>query len=139
MNTHFHCRVNIHEKYLLSRNRYRASSGRHIVGWEDDGKIIVDEVFRFKNGVKTQCGHLVWDIDSLFKNVKKGIKRALSKYPQLQSLAIDTWGVDYVLMTENRPFMPCLAYRDSHIKSVINEVHFYRRGILSRNVGRGGG
>ena len=100
-----------------------ASSGRHIVGWEEDGKIITKEVFRFPNGTKTQCGHLVWDIDNLFKNVKKGIKRALSKYPQIQSLAIDTWGVDYVLMTDSGPFMPCLAYRDSRTKSVIDEVH----------------
>lgn len=110
------------KKYYLAID-IGASSGRHIVGWEEDGKIITEEVFRFPNGTKTQCGHLVWDIDNLFKNVKKGIKRALSKYPQIQSLAIDTWGVDYVLMTESGPFMPCLAYRDSRTKSVIDEVH----------------
>ena len=110
------------KKYYLAID-IGASSGRHIVGLEDDGKIITEEVFRFPNGTKTQCGHLVWDIDNLFKNVKKGIKRALSKYPQIQSLAIDTWGVDYVLMTESGPFMPCLAYRDSRTKSVIDEVH----------------
>lgn len=100
-----------------------ASSGRHIVGWEEDGIIKTDEVFRFKNGVKTQYGHLEWDIDSLFRNVKKGLKRALSKYPRIESLSIDTWGVDYVFMTGDRPFMPCLAYRDSRTKSVIDEVH----------------
>ncbi len=110
------------KKYYLAID-IGASSGRHIVGWEEDGKIITEEVFRFPNGTKTQCGHLVWDIDNLFKNVKKGIKRALPKYPQIQSLAIDTWGVDYVLMTESGPFMPCLAYRDSRTKSVIDEVH----------------
>ena len=110
------------KKYYLAID-IGASSGRHIVGCEEDGKIITEEVFRFPNGTKTQCGHLVWDIDNLFKNVKKGIKRALSKYPQIQSLAIDTWGVDYVLMTESGPFMPCLAYRDSRTKSVIDEVH----------------
>lgn len=109
-------------KYYLAID-IGASSGRHIVGLEEDGLIKTDEVFRFPNGMKTQCGHLVWDIDSLFRNVKKGIKRALSKYPQIQSLAIDTWGVDYVLMTGDRPFMPCLAYRDSRTKSVIDEVH----------------
>ena len=110
------------KKYYLAID-IGASSGRHIVGLEEDGKIITEEVFRFPNGTKTQCGHLVWDIDNLFKNVKEGIKRALSKYPQIQSLAIDTWGVDYVLMTESGPFMPCLAYRDSRTKSVIDEVH----------------
>ena len=100
-----------------------ASSGRHIVGREEDGKIITEEVFRFPNGTKTQCGHLVWDIVGLFKNVKKGIRRAFAKYPQIESLAIDTWGVDYVLMTKDGALMPCLAYRDSRTNSVIDEVH----------------
>lgn len=100
-----------------------ASSGRHIVGWEEDGAIKTDEVFRFPNGTKVQCGHLVWDIAGLFKNVKKGIRRAFAKYPQIESLAIDTWGVDYVLMTKDGALMPCLAYRDSRTNSVIDEVH----------------
>lgn len=110
------------KKYYLAID-IGASSGRYIVGWEDDGKIIVDEVFRFKNGVKTQCGHLVWDIDSLFKNVKLGIKRALKKYPKIRSLAIDTWAVDYVIINEGEPFMPCLSYRDNRTEAVIGEVH----------------
>ena len=100
-----------------------ASSGRHIVGREEDGKIITEEVFRFPNGTKTQCGHLVWDIDSLFKNVKLGIKRALKKYPGIRSLAIDTWGVDYVIISGDKPFMPCLSYRDMRTEAVIDEVH----------------
>lgn len=69
------------EKYYLAID-IGASSGRHIVGWEEGGAIKTEEVFRFSNGTKTKCGHLVWDIDSLFKNVKKGIKRAFLKYPQ---------------------------------------------------------
>lgn len=85
-----------------------ASSGRHIVGWEEDGAIKTDEVFRFPNETKVQCGHLVWDIVGLFKNVKKGIRRAFAKYPQIESLAIDTWGVDYVLMTKDGALMPCI-------------------------------
>ena len=100
-----------------------ASSGRHIVGWEEHGKIITDEVFRFPNGTKNSGGHLVWNVDCLFKNVKLGIKRALSKYPKICSLAIDTWAVDYVIMNGDRPFMPCLSYRDMRTEAVIDEVH----------------
>lgn len=110
------------KKYYLAID-IGASSGRHIVGWEEDGAIKTDEVFRFPNGTKVQCGHLVWDIVGLFKNVKKGIRRAFAKYPQIESLAIDTWGVDYVLMTKDGALMPCLAYRDSRTNSVIDEVH----------------
>lgn len=100
-----------------------ASSGRHIVGWEEDGKIITDEVFRFPNGTKKSGGHLVWNVDCLFKNVKLGIKRALKKYPKICSLAIDTWAVDYVIINGHEPFMPCLSYRDNRTEAVIDEVH----------------
>ena len=110
------------KKYYLAID-IGASSGRHIVGWEEDGAIKTDEVFRFPNGTRVQCGHLVWDIVGLFKNVNKGIRRAFAKYPQIESLAIDTWGVDYVLMTKDGALMRCLAYRDSRTNSVIDEVH----------------
>ena len=100
-----------------------ASSGRHIVGWEEDGKIVTNEVFRFPNGTKNSGGHLVWNVDCLFKNVKLGIKRALKKYPEIRSLAIDTWGVDYVIINGEEPFMPCLSYRDMRTEAVIDEVH----------------
>ncbi len=100
-----------------------ASSGRHIVGWRENNEIHTDEVYRFPNGTKTQYGHLVWDIESLFKNVKNGIKVALEKYPQIKSLAIDTWGVDYVLITNSGELTPCLAYRDNRTQTVIDEVH----------------
>lgn len=100
-----------------------ASSGRHIVGWEEDGKVVTDEVFRFPNGTKNSGGHLVWNVDCLFKNVKLGIKRALKKYPKIRSLAIDTWAVDYVIINGHEPFMPCLSYRDNRTEAVIDEVH----------------
>ena len=83
-----------------------ASSGRHIVGWEEDGKIVTDEVFRFPNGAKNVEGHLEWDIESLFSSVKLGIGHALKKYPHICSLAIDTWAVDYVIMRGEHGIVP---------------------------------
>lgn len=100
-----------------------ASSGRHIVGWFENNEIKTDEVYRFPNGTKKQNGRLVWDIKSLFENVKQGIKAAFKKYPSIKSLAIDTWGVDYVLLTNNGSLMPCFAYRDNRTETDINEVH----------------
>ena len=100
-----------------------ASSGRHIVGWRENNEIKTDEVFRFPNGTKRQNNCLVWDTDSLFENVKKGIKAAIKKYGQIKSLAIDTWGVDYVLVNRIRSLSPCFAYRDSRAETVIDEVH----------------
>ena len=66
-----------------------ASSGRHIVGWLENNEIKTDEVYRFKNGTKNQNGHLIWDINSLFDNVVKGIRTALKKYLEIKTLAID--------------------------------------------------
>lgn len=100
-----------------------ASSGRHIVGSSDGGNIKTDEVYRFPNGVKKENGHLVWDVDELFENVVKGIRAALNKYSDIKSLAIDTWGVDYVLMDGDKEIYPCYAYRDSRTEKVIDKVH----------------
>ena len=99
-----------------------ASSGRHIVGWMEDGEWKTDEVYRFPNGVTELDGHLVWDIEKLVENVKTGTDLARTKY-DLTSLAIDTWGVDYVLMKGEEEVLPCYAYRDSRTEAVIPEVH----------------
>ncbi len=104
-----------------------ASSGRHIVGWIDNGEIKTDEVFRFPNGVKKENGHLVWDIHALFDYVKQGISSAFKKYPKIESLAIDTWGVDYVLLKGDKEVLPCYAYRDDRTKLSVGQVH----GIIS--------
>lgn len=100
-----------------------ASSGRHIVATVFDGKITTSEVYRFKNGVKTSNEHLIWDIEYLFGEVKNGIKAAFSEYEKIESLAIDTWGVDYVLLNGNTPITPCFSYRDNRTESIIKEVH----------------
>lgn len=108
-------------KYCLAID-LGASSGRHIVGYKDNNEIITEEVYRFENGVKQIDGHLTWDIDYLFNEVKKGIKIAFSKY-QIKSLSIDTWGVDYVLMKDDEVVYPVYAYRDNRTLDIIDEVH----------------
>lgn len=100
-----------------------ASSGRHIIGYEKDGYLITDEVYRFSNGVKKKGNHLVWDIESLYSQVLIGIKKAFEKYKSIESLAIDTWGVDYVILTDNGYLKPCLSYRDARTSEAINQVH----------------
>ena len=67
-----------------------ASSGRHIVGWWEDGQLKTREMYRFKNGVSEKDDHLVWNTEHLLNEVKKGIDVVLESYP-LQSLSIDTW------------------------------------------------
>ena len=100
-----------------------ASSGRHIVGWLEDGELRTKEVYRFPNGVEMLDGHLTWNIRKLFSNVVMGIRKAFEEFPQIESLSIDTWGVDYVLLKGDEEVYPCHAYRDSRTEAVIPEVH----------------
>ncbi len=100
-----------------------ASSGRHIIGWMEDGKLRTEEVYRFPNGVQEQDGHLVWPIDALEREVRLGIYAAMVKYPCIATLSIDTWGVDYVLLKGDEPVLPVYAYRDSRTEAVIPKVH----------------
>ncbi len=100
-----------------------ASSGRHLIGYLEDGILKTDEVYRFPNGVVKENGHLVWDIDALYGNVVEGIRRSFSKYPAICSLSIDTWAVDYVLLSNDTPILPCYSYRDLRTQEVIEQVH----------------
>ena len=110
------------QKYYLAID-IGASSGRHIVGWREDGEIRTKEVYRFPNGVREENGSLVWDVEALLREVKNGIQAAKAEYLSIQSLSIDTWGVDYVLLRGDEEVLPVYAYRDSRTEAVIPKVH----------------
>jgi len=100
-----------------------ASSGRHILGEMKNGRLETTEVYRFENGFKEQNGTLIWDIEKLTSDVVNGIAecKKLGKIPE--TVAIDTWGVDYVLFdNENKEILPCVSYRDSRTAAAVNEV-----------------
>ena len=109
-------------KYYLAID-IGASSGRHILGWEEDGEIRTREVYRFPNGVAERDGHLTWDIAALEQHVRDGIDEALKQAPAIESLSVDTWGVDYVLLRDGEPVTPCYAYRDGRTEEAVREVH----------------
>jgi len=100
-----------------------ASSGRHILGWLEGGILKQQEVYRFENNITNQNGTLVWDIEHLVAEVKAGLKAcgALGKIPC--TVAIDTWGVDYVLLDKNKKeIMPVISYRDSRTNGIPEEI-----------------
>ncbi len=100
-----------------------ASSGRHILGWLADGKMQLAEVYRFKNGAEHRNGHLCWDADGLKNHVLEGLRACAEHVAPEQetpaSVAIDTWGVDFVLLDEamNR-IGDAVAYRDGRTAGV---------------------
>lgn len=119
-----------------------ASSGRHILGSIENGKLVLEEVYRFENGLKEVSGNLTWDTEELTENVIAGIKKCgeIGKIPG--TVAIDTWGVDYVLLDKNKKeITPVFAYRDSRTDGVPEQLDkiisrkdlFARTGIQAIN------
>ena len=119
-----------------------ASSGRHILGSVENGKLRLEEVYRFENGIKNENGVLVWDTEILFQHIKNGIRRCREIGKEPKTVAIDTWGVDYVLLDENKKeIFPAVSYRDSRTDESAREVAailpqselYARTGIQKQN------
>lgn len=90
-----------------------ASSGRHILGWVENGKIQLKEIYRFDNSQVVKNGHDCWDIQSLARHVLMGCKAAADIGEIPETVGIDTWGVDFVLVDERGlPVGDAVAYRD---------------------------
>lgn len=101
-----------------------ASSGRHMLASMQDGKMQLEEVYRFPNGMDDKNGTLCWDVDRLFAEIKNGLKKCkeIGKIPV--SMAIDTWGVDYVLLDQDdRILGDTVGYRDSRTEGMDEKVY----------------
>ncbi len=101
-----------------------ASSGRHILGWVDKGKIRIEEIYRFENKLVKRNGHLCWNLEHLFHEVVEGLKKCkeLDRIPE--SVGIDTWGVDFVLLDKSGNVLGnTVAYRDGRTKGMDEEVY----------------
>ena len=109
-------------KYYLAID-IGASSGRHILGHVENGKMVLEEMYRFDNLQVHRNGHDCWDMDNLWNGIVGGLKAcgAAGKIPA--TIGIDTWGVDYVLLDENdRVLGDAVAYRDSRNEGMDLEV-----------------
>ena len=110
-------------KYYLAID-LGASSGRHILGHYENGSLVLDEIHRFKTGMIDSPQGLVWDIDGIFKEIVFGIKKAVSLNKDIESLSIDAWGVDYVLLDKDgKEIRPFYTYRNSRLKDTYKNVH----------------
>lgn len=101
-----------------------ASSGRHMLGHLEKGRLVLEEIYRFENGMKQTKEGLCWDIPALFQEIKTGIRRCgeLGKIPV--SMGIDTWAVDYVLLDEQDQILgDTFGYRDSRTAGMDEEIY----------------
>lgn len=99
---------------------FGAGSGRAIVGSLRDGIPALDEIHRFPNPPVQRAGHLYWNFPVLFNELKTGLKAALAKYPDLQSIGVDTWGVDFGLLNAEGSLIGLPhCYRDERTKGIL--------------------
>ena len=116
-------------KYYLAVD-IGASSGRHMLSHLENGKIVLEEIYRFPNGMIEKNGHKVWDVDQLFQEILTGMKKCamVGKIPY--SMGIDTWAVDFVLLDENDERIgDAVAYRDRRTEDMDRRVYTGRRFI----------
>ena len=110
-------------KYYLSID-IGASSGRHILSSVQNGKLILEEVYRFENGMTEKDGHLVWDYKKLFSDILQGMKECKKAGKIPVSVGIDTWGVDYALIDKAGEVIgDVFAYRDGRTAEPIKKLH----------------
>ncbi len=101
-----------------------ASSGRHILSHLENGKIILEEIYRFSNGMVEVDGEKVWDSKKLFEDILTGMRKCyeLGKIPV--SMGIDTWAVDFALLDkEDHLIGKTVGYRDGRTKGMDQEVY----------------
>ncbi len=100
-----------------------ATSGRVVNVRVDEDAFELDLVRRFPNvATAGPEGALTWDIDALFDEIRLGLIDAASRTPA-ESVAIDSWGVDYGLIDEaGRRLGPVHAYRSARTDGVIEAV-----------------
>lgn len=128
-------------KYFLAID-IGASSGRHILGSVQDGKIVLEEVYRFWNGMDDVNGTLCWDVDRLFREIIEGMKKCKEADKIPVSVGIDTWGVDFVLLDEDdRVVGQTVGYRDhrtdgmdEEVYRIINEDDLYARTGIQKAI-----
>ena len=101
-----------------------ASSGRAIVGILENDILKLDEIYRFpNNGIKIS-NSLYWDILRIFQEIKNGLSEYVKKYgPNLESIGINTWGVDFILLDENDEIIgPIHHYRDRRTDGMLESM-----------------
>ncbi len=103
-----------------------ASSGRHILGWIENGKLCIEEVYRFPNGTSCKNGHQCWDHEALFESIVAGMKKCAEIGKTPSYMGIDTWGVDFLLLDgKGEVIGDAVGYRDSRTEGIDKKVYEY--------------
>ena len=99
-----------------------ATSGRTIIGTLANGRVELEELTRFPNNLIETGGHFYWDIYALYFEIIKGLKLAARRNLRIESIGIDTWGVDFVFVGKDGALLRNpVAYRDPYTEGAMEQ------------------
>lgn len=103
-----------------------ATSGRVILASFHDADVKMEEVYRFPSPIIQMSGHFYWDLPAIYQSVLKGLKMVAERGVAVQSIGIDTWGVDVAMFGEDGELLRLpYCYRDPHTVGAPEE--FFKR------------
>lgn len=92
-----------------------ATSGRVILATVGDGKISLEEILRFPDPIIEMQGHFYWDLPAIYKSVIDGLGAIAARGEKIESIGIDTWGVDFAMFGRDGAMLRLpYCYRDPH-------------------------
>jgi rhamnulokinase len=101
-----------------------AESGRVMAGLFDGKQVRLEEMHRFPNGPVHVAETMRWDLLRLWSEIQAGFAKAASRFGQsIVSVGVDTWGVDFVLLSRTGEMLgQPYHYRDSRTRGVMEQT-----------------
>ncbi|WP_026566541.1 rhamnulokinase [Bacillus sp. UNC41MFS5] len=100
-----------------------ASSGRLILGHLENGLLKLEEIHRFENNIVKKDDSYCWEANQLFQEIKNGLKKCNDLGIKPDSIGIDTWAVDFVLLDEKDQLLTeAVSYRDPRTDGMMEQV-----------------
>ena len=102
---------------------FGGGSGRVIAGWLDGGRLVMEEVHRFPNRQVRLGKHVYWDFPALFADMKDGLKKAAAKGYEVESIGVDTWGVDFGLIDrDGKIVMLTRKFKEEEFAALVKKI-----------------
>jgi rhamnulokinase len=100
-----------------------AESGRLVKGILKDGKLHLEEISRFANGMVPISGHFYWNLIRLYEAMMEAFKKCAKSDVPIESIGVDSWGVDFVLLAKDESLMGLpVAYRDTRTDGMMETL-----------------
>jgi rhamnulokinase len=104
---------------------FGAESSRAVCGSLENNKLTLKEIYRFNTGMLSLNNHFYWNIYRFYEEMLKAVCICTQKnniFPQ--SVAVDTWGVDFGFLAEDDTIVRIpYAYRDLQVIEAMSDFH----------------